>query len=103
MCEMETTNALQSFRGTITEGSCKINWETTTIGGHSAIKLMFTESKKKTSYKIDPEPEKSNQSYYEKLVQAAVRKAGLHDPQMSFPSKILNVSLSGKSYNLNKG
>nr|WP_325212214.1 hypothetical protein [uncultured Oscillibacter sp.] len=103
MSEQENGKALTTFRGTVTEGSCKINWETTTIGGHPAVSLMFAQSKKKTNYKIDPEPEKSSQSSYEKLVQAAAHKAGLRDPEMSFPSSILNVSVSGRTYNLHKG
>lgn len=103
MCTPETNNALTVCHGIITEGGCKISWETTTISGHPAVRLMFTESKNKTTYKIEPDPEKSTQSYYEKLVKAAAHKAGLNDPDMRFPSSILNVSFSGKTYNLHMG
>lgn len=102
MCNQEQNNALTAYHGTVTEGDCKINWETATISGHPAVKLTFTESKKKASYKIDPAPEKSSENFYIKLVKAAADKAGLHDPHMSFPSSILNVSVSGKTYSLHK-
>lgn len=102
MCEQENVNVQASCRGTITEEGCKINWESTTAGGHPAVKLKFVQSGKETRYKIEPEPEKSTSDYYKKLVQAAAHKAGLKDPNMAFPAQILNVAVSGKSYSLHK-
>lgn len=103
MCTEETNVDLTTFRGVVTEGSCKINWETAAISGQPAVKLKFVATGKKASYKIEPAPEKSTQSYYQKLVEAAAAKARLNDPDMSFPSSILNVSVSGKTYSLHKG
>lgn len=103
MCEQETKNALTTFRGTVTVKDCKINWETTTISRKPAIKLMFTQNKKKTNYKIEPEPNELSQNDYQRLVEAAVERANLTDPEMSFPSSILNVKVSSNTYNLHKG
>ncbi len=100
MCEQEPVNA--TYRGTVKDGDCTINWKSITIRSKPGINFKVVSTNRQANYTIDPEPDKPNENFYKSLANAAASKVSLQ----SLPTEIINLRLStsgsGKTYHLKK-